>query len=322
MAAVLALVTGVAGFIGSQLAEHIRSAGWQVRGVDSFTPYYDRELKESNLSALRSAADVELVEADLPSAPLEPLLDDVDVVFHFAAQPGVRASWDEFTTYSDHNLVVTHRLLQASRRRRLQRFVFASSSSVYGQSAEPVAEDAPTRPFNPYGVTKLAAESLCRAYAENFGVPTVSLRLFTVYGPRQRPDMAFDRLIRAALGGEPFTVYGDGSQARAFTYVGDAVDAAWRAADADVRPGSVFNISGGVSSSCSEVIEIVERAVGNRSTVVHRRRATRRCRADRGDRRTGGHANWAGRPAPTRRRASPVRSPTSAATSSASSAST
>ncbi len=128
----LALVTGVAGFIGSQLAEHIRSAGWRVRGVDSFTPYYDRKLKESNLSVLRGAAAVDLIEADLLSAPLEPLLDEVDIVFHFAAQPGVRASWGEFTTYSDHNLVVTNRLLQACRGRRLQRFVFASSSSVYG----------------------------------------------------------------------------------------------------------------------------------------------------------------------------------------------
>ena len=264
-----ALVTGAAGFIGSRLAERLVAQGWSVRGVDAFTPYYDPATKWANVAGLQTEANAEIVAADLLSADLRPLVEDVDAVFHFAAQPGVRPSWTTFDDYLQHNVTATHRLLDALQHVPVQRLVFASSSSVYGQITGAVDEDSPTRPFSPYGVTKLAAEALARAYAQNFGMPVTSLRLFTVYGPRQRPDMAIERLIRCALAGEPFTVYGDGSQVRAYTFVDDVVDAAIAAVGADTEPGSVFNISGGTSCSLNEVIAVVGEATGRPVRVVH-----------------------------------------------------
>lgn len=263
-------MTGAAGFIGSRLADRLVDGSNEVRCVDSLTPYYDPALKRQRLDALGSRAGVEVVEADLRTADIVPLLHDVDVVLHLAAQPGVRASWSGFAEYVGHNVLATQRLLDASREITPQRIVFASSSSVYGQMSGAVDEDAPTRPHSPYGVTKLAAESLCLAYARNFAVPVVSLRLFTVYGPGQRPDMAIHRLITAALCGETFPMYGDGSQSRAFTYVDDVVDAVLVAAAAPVAAGSVYNIAGARSATVREVITAVERASGAAVPVDHR----------------------------------------------------
>lgn len=257
-----ALVTGAAGFIGSHVACRLAREGWAVRAVDALTPYYDPLIKRRNLDLVRSAGVDDLVVQDLADDPVEPLLDGIDVVFHLAAQPGVRPSWTTFETYIRQNVSVTHRLLEAVIAHPVQRFVYASSSSVYGQVMASVSEEAPTQPHSPYGVTKLAAEHLCGAYAANHGVPTVSLRLFTVYGPRQRPDMAFQRLIQAAVEGTPFEVYGDGAQVRAFTYVGDVVDAMRLAAQHDTQPGTMMNISGGSTCTLREAVGEVERATG------------------------------------------------------------
>jgi UDP-glucuronate 4-epimerase len=257
-----ALVTGGAGFIGSHLAQALAVGGHTVTVVDCLTDYYDVAQKRANLATL--PADVARSDADLRTAPLEPLLEDVDVVFHLAAQPGVRLSWAEgFAAYDACNISVTQRLLEACRSRPLQRFVYASSSSVYGDAERyPTTEDDLPQPRSPYGVTKLAAEHLCNLYAASWGVPAVSLRYFSVYGPRQRPDMAFHRLCRAVLGGEPFPQYGDGSQVRDFTYVDDVVAANLAAAQADLAPGTVVNVAGGSSTSLAEAVATVEELSG------------------------------------------------------------
>ncbi len=259
------LVTGVAGFIGSQLAEALLEEGHDVLGIDGFTPYYERAIKDANLSELRNRDDFRLVEADLREADLVELLDGVDVVYHQAAQPGVRLSWSEgFATYDSCNVLATQRLLEAARQTGVGRFVYASSSSVYGNAdAYPVSESDLPRPHSPYGVTKLAAEHLCGLYAANHGVATVALRYFTVYGPRQRPDMAFHRLIEGALDGEPFPLYGDGSHVRDFTYVGDVVRANVLAGTAHVEPGTVVNVCAGGSTVLRDVIDAVGDAVGS-----------------------------------------------------------
>jgi nucleoside-diphosphate-sugar epimerase len=206
----------------------------------------------------------ELVEVDLRNAELAPLLDGIDVVFHLAAQPGVRASWsDGFPSYVEHNIVATQRLLEASRQRPLHRFTFTSSSSVYGNAVcYPTAEDDVPHPHSPYGVTKLAAEHLCGLYAEHYGIPTVILRYFTVYGPRQRPDMGFSRFLDAAVSRRPLPLYGDGEQVRDFTYVSDVVGATISAADTDVPGGSVFNVSGGSEISINSMIGLISDVVG------------------------------------------------------------
>ena len=266
-----ALVTGAAGFVGSTLVEHLVAAGWNVTAVDSVTPYYDVDQKRDNLAAVRRSSAVEVRDDDLRSADLTPLLTPVDVVFHQAGQPGVRASWADFDSYVEHNVLATRRLLEAARSAELSRFVFASSSSVYGNiGAYPTREDMLPRPQSPYGVTKLAAEHLCGVYARNWDVPTVSLRYFTVYGPRQRPDMAMHRLVEAALTGEPFPIFGDGGQIRDFTYVDDVVAGNMAAATADVEPGMVVNIAGGGSTTLSDVIKTVERLT-DRTIALDRR---------------------------------------------------
>jgi UDP-glucuronate 4-epimerase len=257
-------VTGVAGFIGSALAERLLADGWHVRGVDRFTSYYEEATKRDNLRGMPASPCFELVEADLLTADLLPLLDGVDVVFHEAGQPGVRLSWaDGFALYNDLNVNLTQRLLEAVHRHPVERFVFASSSSVYGNARTyPTSEDEVTAPFSPYGITKLAAELLCRAYSANFELPTVVLRYFTVYGPRQRPDMALHRLIDAARSGQPFPLHGTGEQVRDFTYVDDAVDATVRSAIADVPAGAIFNVAGGDSATLNELIDLAGQAVG------------------------------------------------------------
>jgi nucleoside-diphosphate-sugar epimerase len=251
------LVTGAAGFVGSTLVELLLDEGHQTRGVDVFTDYYPREHKERNVGRVRGRSGFELVEADLSTTDLDALLDGVDTVFHLAGQPGVRASWGaDFGDYVRHNVVVTQRLLEACRDRTLRKLVHASSSSVYGDAeALPTPETARPAPVSPYGVTKLAAEHLCEVYRRSFGVPTVSLRLFTVYGPGQRPDMAFSRLVRAGVRGEPFELYGDGRQSRDFTYVGDVVRAM---VDVAQSPWcGVANVGGGARTSMREVIDVV-----------------------------------------------------------------
>jgi len=261
---VVHLVTGAAGFIGSQLVEALLAEGHEVVGVDSFTPYYDRAAKGANLAAARAHERFRFVEADLRDAELDGLVDGVEVVFHQAAQPGVRLSWsDGFATYDACNVLATQRLLEAARTAGVGRFVYASSSSVYGNADRyPVLETDLPRPHSPYGVTKLAGEHLCGLYAANHGLATVALRYFTVYGPRQRPDMAFHRLVESALDGQPFPLYGDGSHVRDFTFVGDVVRANVLAGTADVEPGTVVNVCAGGSTAMRDVIEAVGDAVG------------------------------------------------------------
>jgi len=260
------LVTGVAGFIGSHLAERLLSEGHQVVGADAFTDYYARERKESNLAALRSRPGFLFVEGDLLRADLDTLLDGVDCVYHEAGQPGVRASWGtDFEVYVQHNVLLTQRLLEAARARPLHRFVYASSSSVYGDAETyPTHEGLRPQPVSPYGVTKLAAEHLCYLYWKNYGVPTVSLRYFTVYGPRQRPDMAFHKFICAIREGRPLTIFGDGQQTRDFTFVSDIVEANLAAARVECR-GLVMNVGGGSRVTLSHAIETLEEVMGRRA---------------------------------------------------------
>jgi nucleoside-diphosphate-sugar epimerase len=252
-----AIVTGAAGFVGSRLSEYLLDHGDEVVGIDCFTDYYSPRRKEANLAALTTRDGFALQRLDLLSAPLNTLLEDVDVVYHLAGQPGVRGSWGpDFDPYVQRNVMGTQRLLEAAREASLWKLVYASSSSVYGNAARyPTTEQLRPEPVSPYGVTKLAAEHLCELYRITSGVPTVSLRLFTVYGPRQRPDMAFYRIVNAALRGEPFLLYGDGQQSRDFTYVDDVVTAMRRAA---LSPWTgVANIGGGSRTTMNEVIETV-----------------------------------------------------------------
>jgi len=259
------LVTGVAGFIGSHLAERLVAEGHAVRGVDCFTDYYPRVDKEANLAGLRREPRFELVEADLAETDIAALLRGVSTVFHQAAQAGVRRSWGkEFLSYARNNVVATQRLLEACKDARPGRVVYASSSSVYGDSDDiPLKESSLPKPVSPYGVTKLAAEHLCRLYTVNYGISTVSLRYFTVYGPRQRPDMAFHIFLRAMLEGRPLEIYGDGEQTRDFTFVGDIVDANVRAMTRGT-PGEVYNIGGGTRTSLLAVIDLLEEIGGAR----------------------------------------------------------
>jgi nucleoside-diphosphate-sugar epimerase len=251
------LVTGAAGFVGSTLVELLLDEGHPVLGVDAFTDYYPRQTKERNLNRVRGRAGFRFVEADLSKVAVAQLLSGVDTVFHLAGQPGVRASWGaDFGHYVRHNVLVTQRLLEACRERQLRKLVYASSSSVYGDAeAYPTPETVRPSPVSPYGVTKLAAEHLCEVYRRSFEVPAVSLRLFTVYGPGQRPDMAFSRLVGAAIRGEPFELFGDGLQTRDFTFVGDVVRAMVDAAASGWC--GVANIGGGARTSMREVLDVV-----------------------------------------------------------------
>ena len=259
-----ALVTGVAGFIGSHLAATLLDRGATVVGVDSFTDYYARAIKERNLEENRLREGFRFAETAIQSADLPALLDGVTHVFHLAAQAGVRKSWGrDFTVYTVNNVDATQRLLEACVGRKIERFVHASSSSVYGDRVSiPMREDALPQPVSPYGVTKMAAEQLGYLYHVNYGLPVVAMRYFTVYGPRQRPDMAFHRFIRAALRDEPITLYGDGEQTRDFTFVSDAVAATTAAAVRGVN-GRSYNIGGGARVSMNDVIRIVERVAGH-----------------------------------------------------------
>ncbi len=265
-----ALVTGAAGFIGSHLSASLLERGAEVTGLDCFTDYYARAIKERNLDVNRAHPRFRFIEARLQDADLAAVLDGVTHVFHLAAQAGVRKSWGrDFRTYTENNIDASQRLLEACAGRPLHRFVYASSSSVYGDTvAIPMREDALPQPVSPYGVTKLAAEQLCYLYSVNHGVPATSMRYFTVYGPRQRPDMGFHRFIKAAIRDQPITLYGDGEQTRDFTFVSDAV-AATIAAGERGRPGRAYNIGGGSRVSINHVFEIIGRVAG-KALRIHR----------------------------------------------------
>jgi UDP-glucose 4-epimerase len=260
------VITGVAGFIGSHLAEKLLSLGHQVVGLDKFLDNYPREFKESNLSHFIKHPSFEFIGDDLVDVELPQLLNQTDYVFHLAAQPGVRSSWgEEFFHYAHNNILATQLLLEACKRVKVQKFVYASSSSVYGDTDDlPMRESGGTRPVSPYGVSKLAAEHLCYLYWKAFGIPTVSLRFFTVYGPRQRPDMFFHILMRRLLVDEEVPLYDDGEQSRDFTYCADIVAGLIAAA---FYPGSgdVFNLGGGGEITLLNAIKLVEKISGRKA---------------------------------------------------------
>jgi nucleoside-diphosphate-sugar epimerase len=261
------LVTGCAGFIGSHLVDRLLRQGDDVMGVDLFTDYYPRERKEANLAEAQTHPRFSFTEVDLVDASLEPLVADVDGVFHLAAQPGVRGSWGEtFAVYVRDNIHVTQRLLEAAAKAK-RRVVMASSSSVYGNAETyPTSEETQPRPVSPYGVTKMACELLARSYSESFGLEVVSLRYFTVYGPRQRPDMAFSRIISSLSSGSTFRLFGTGRQSRDFTYVDDAVEATLAAME-NGSGSRVYNVGGGTEATLERVIGICERLSGRRLDV-------------------------------------------------------
>jgi nucleoside-diphosphate-sugar epimerase len=264
-----ALVTGAAGFIGSTLADRLLKDGADVIGIDCFADYYPRADKERNLAAARRHPNFRFVEARIQDANLGELLADRTHVFHLAAQAGVRKSWGrDFSVYTSNNIEATQVLLEAvCGLPALERLIYSSSSSVYGDDTPmPMREDALPHPLSPYGVTKLAAEQLCHLYYANERVPAVSLRYFTVYGPRQRPDMGFHKFLRATLQGRPISVYGDGEQTRDFTFVHDAVEANVAAALRGV-PGRVYNIGGGSRVSVNQVLEMIGRVSGRQPIV-------------------------------------------------------
>jgi UDP-glucose 4-epimerase len=265
-----ALVTGCAGFVGSHLCNALVLQGWSVIGIDSFMDNYDKGIKERNLSGLLSKPNFKFVGQDLMKVPLDRLIKKIDCIFHLAAQPGVRDSWgQQFDSYVINNVLATQRLLEAAKNIDMKKFVYASSSSVYGNTdILPVSEAHPTRPYSPYGVTKLAAENLCSLYYENYGVPVVSLRYFTVYGPRQRPDMGISSFINAILKGLNIVVYGDGNQKRDFTYVADVVSASILVAKSPVV-GEVFNVGSGQPVALMEVIRILENLTGQRCRIEY-----------------------------------------------------
>jgi nucleoside-diphosphate-sugar epimerase len=264
------LVTGAAGFIGSHLCEALIASGHDVVGLDGFAPFYSADVKRRNLAGLRDHPRFELVEADLLEVSLDRLLEGVEMVAHLAGQPGVTTSWGtDFGQYVVDNVLATQRLLDAATRASLRRLVYASSSSVYGRVTVEAAQLG-LRPASPYGVTKLAAEQLVDTYAHSHGVPAVSLRYFSVYGPRQRPDMAVHRFIESLLDGRSLQIYGDGGQARDFTFVADVVDATVRALHQDLPPGLVLEIAGGRPVAVSRLVrELQALTLGATAQVEH-----------------------------------------------------
>ena len=267
------LVTGCAGFIGSTLTDALLAEGSEIVGVDAFTDYYDRSAKEAALAPAREHSSFSLIEHDLSGGVPEDALEGIEGIFHLAARPGVRASWGAgFEAYVSDNILASHAVADAAGDRGI-RLVFASSSSIYGDAlAYPTPEDTPPSPISPYGVTKLACEHLLNAHARDSGLEHVALRYFTVYGPRQRPDMAFSRLVAALVGGSEFEIYGDGSQSRDFTFVADAA-AATIAAMRNGPIGATYNVGGGSESTLRDVVALVEELAGRTLNVCYGERA-------------------------------------------------
>ena len=260
-----ALVTGCAGFIGSHLTDRLLADGYEVTGIDCFTDYYARSLKESNISDALKKPRFTFIEQDIMEMDSFP---DVDNIFHEAAQAGVRASWGtSFAIYTRNNIEATQRLLEWYKDKSLTKFVFASSSSVYGDAPLPMREDMKPQPVSPYGVSKLAAEHLCYLYWKNYGVPTVSLRYFTVYGQRQRPDMAINKFVKAILQADALTLYGDGTQTRDFTFIADVVEANLLAAQRG-SSGDVYNIGGGSRITVKDLIREMEQQCQKEAKIV------------------------------------------------------
>jgi nucleoside-diphosphate-sugar epimerase len=260
------VVTGAGGFIGSHLCEELLNRGHEVNGIDAFIPYYPRATKERNLIGSRAKPSFRFHHLDLRHEAPDAALADAEVIFHLAAMPGLVRSWSDFDGYWTCNVLATQKLLEAARRAagRLRRLVYVSTSSVYGRFASG-DETLPTKPISPYGVTKLAGEQLCRAYGEVYGLPVVVLRYFSVYGPRQRPDMGYHLFIRAMLRQEPITVYGDGQQVRGNTYVADCVAATIAAVDA--HPGEIYNVGGGEAATVWDIIHRLEALAGRKANI-------------------------------------------------------
>ena len=266
----LSVVTGVAGFIGSHLAERLIGEGHEVVGIDCFTDYYPRSIKESNVEYLLTLPGFSFVEGNLLDLNLPDLLNGTQYIFHQAAQAGVRSSWGtEFEVYTTLNLVATQRLLEACKKLTFEKFIYASSSSVYGDSDDlPLREDSVLKPVSPYGVTKLAGEHLCMSYWKNYNIPSIALRYFTVYGPRQRPDMAFHKFMRASLHGKDIEIYGDGLQTRDFTFVADAVEGNLLAMKT-TQVGEVFNIGGGSRVTVNDVLDTLQKITLKNPRIVY-----------------------------------------------------
>jgi len=264
-----ALVTGCAGFIGSHLVDRLLKEGYRVIGIDCLTDYYPREIKEQNIKGAIAHENFTFIKQDIVEMKKFP---EVDIVFHQAAQAGVRTSWGaNFEVYTRNNILATQILLEFYKEEKIEKFVYASSSSVYGDADKlPIQEYSPKRPISPYGVTKLAAENLCYLYYKNYSLPVVSFRYFTVYGPRQRPDMAINKFAHRIIEGKEIEVYGNGNQTRDFTYVSDVIEANILAADKDVC-GECFNIGGGARISINELIKKLEAKIGETAKVKYSR---------------------------------------------------
>lgn len=266
------LVTGCCGFIGSHLSERLLKLKHDVVGIDCFTDYYSKKLKEQNLSNFVNDGNFEFIEKNLLEVDLKQLIEDgVDYIFHEAAQAGVRYSWGEnFDIYTENNILATQRLLEACKESRVKKMIYASSSSVYGDvNSFPMKETDTVKPVSPYGVSKLATEHLCSLYYKNFDVHSISLRYFTVYGPRQRPDMAFNKFIKAIDNDEVIEIYGDGKQTRDYTYISDIIDANILAMNSKIDNAEVFNIGGGARTGLITVIELIEKLIDKKAKLKY-----------------------------------------------------